>query len=107
MQQAEVAEAISANEQDSPAAGDGSNASADDSNGVSEQAGVEEPTDAEGELRSERTPIHRRWWFWTLLGAVVVGTGLGVGLGVGLNSGDPDVVLPSGSVGVLDGRDSR
>ena len=36
------------------------------------------------------TPIWRRWWFWTAIGAVVVGTGLGVGLGVGL-SGDAEV----------------
>lgn len=47
----------------------------------------------------ERTPIVRRWWFWTIIGVVVVGTavGLGVGLtsqGVELGQGDWDVRLP-------------
>lgn len=37
----------------------------------------------------EDAPVawHQSWWFWTAVGAVVVGTALGVGLGVGL-SGD-------------------
>ncbi len=31
--------------------------------------------------------VHRRWWFWTIIGGVVV-AGLGVGLGVGLSGGE-------------------
>jgi tetratricopeptide (TPR) repeat protein len=36
-----------------------------------------------------RTPVYRRWWLWTAVGAVVV-TGVAIGLGVGLSqSGGP------------------
>jgi hypothetical protein len=38
-----------------------------------------------------RRPVWRRWWFWTAIGAVVVGAGLGVGLGLGLQDGPPGV----------------
>ncbi len=31
------------------------------------------------------TPVYKKWWFWTAIGAVVV-VGVGVGLGVGLSS---------------------
>ena len=31
----------------------------------------------------ERTPVYKKWWLWTAVGAVVV-VGAGVGLGVGL-----------------------
>jgi len=41
--------------------------------------------------------IHEKWWFWTIVGAVVVGTALGVGLGVGL--AEPDPVPAGGLVG--------
>jgi len=34
-------------------------------------------------------PVYRRWWFWTIIGAVAVGAGLGIGLGVGLNQEEP------------------
>jgi tetratricopeptide (TPR) repeat protein len=33
-----------------------------------------------------KTPIYKKWWLWTAVGAVVV-VGVGVGLGVGLSSG--------------------
>ncbi len=36
-------------------------------------------------------PVYRRWWFWTVIGVVVVGAGLGVGLGVGLQESPPGV----------------
>jgi hypothetical protein len=46
----------------------------------------------------EEVPLVRRWWFWTVIGAVVVGTatGLAVGLtrGEDLGQGDWDVRLP-------------
>jgi hypothetical protein len=32
-----------------------------------------------------RKPVYKRWWLWTVVGAVVVGAGLGVGLGLGLS----------------------
>lgn len=47
-----------------------------------------EPTPPDAPPPPPPTPIWRRWWFWTAIGAVVVGTGLGVGLGVGLSGGD-------------------
>ena len=28
------------------------------------------------------TPIYKKWWFWTAVGAVAVGAGLGIGFGV-------------------------
>ena len=30
----------------------------------------------------ERKPFYKKWWFWTAVGAVVVGTGVGIGVGV-------------------------
>ena len=47
-----------------------------------------------------RRPVYRRWWFWTIIGAVVAGgvaTGVAVGVssnGDELGSGDWDVRLP-------------
>lgn len=49
-----------------------------------------------------RLPVYRRWWFWTLIGAAVVGAT--VGAVVGVTSAEPTVVLPQGSLGTLDGR---
>ncbi|HEX6837631.1 MAG TPA: hypothetical protein VF334_13715 [Polyangia bacterium] len=34
---------------------------------------------------SDRTPIYKKWWLWTVVGVVAVGAGLGIGLGVGLS----------------------
>jgi hypothetical protein len=34
------------------------------------------------------TPLYRRWWLWTAVGAAAVAIGLGVGLGVGLSGDD-------------------
>lgn len=38
---------------------------------------------------TERRSIASRWWFWTIIGVVVVGAGLGVGLGLGLQEPEP------------------
>ncbi len=37
----------------------------------------------------ERRGVHRQWWFWTVIGVVVVGGALGLGLGLGLDRDDP------------------
>ncbi len=34
----------------------------------------------------ERTPVYKKWWLWTAVGAVVV-VGVGVGVGIALTSG--------------------
>ena len=35
---------------------------------------------------SRKTPVYKKWWFWTITGVVVVGA-VGLGLGLGLSSG--------------------
>ncbi len=37
----------------------------------------------------EKTPIYKKWWFWTSIGAGAVAIGLGVGLGVGFGRQQP------------------
>lgn len=55
------------------------------------------PAEAEvdvGEAQPARSGVHRRWWFWTIIGAVVVGgaaTGLALGLSGGEEPGEGDV----------------
>ncbi len=34
--------------------------------------------------QATKTPVYKKWWLWTTVGAVAVGIGLGVGLGLGL-----------------------
>ena len=34
--------------------------------------------------------VARKWWFWTIIGGVVVAAALGLGLGLGLRPQDPD-----------------
>lgn len=52
-----------------------------------------EPEEPEtSDTSSERRGIHQRWWFWTIIGAVVIG-GAATGLALGLQSGDE---VPSG-----------
>jgi tetratricopeptide (TPR) repeat protein len=34
---------------------------------------------------TERTPVYKKWWLWTIVGGVVV-VGVGVGLGIGLTA---------------------
>jgi tetratricopeptide (TPR) repeat protein len=41
-------------------------------------------------------PVWRQWWFWTVIGAVVVGAG--VGLGVGLGTANQEPGLTNGEV---------
>ncbi len=48
-----------------------------------------------------KKPVYKQWWLWTVVGVGVVGLGVGLGLGLGLH---PTVVLPSGSLGTIDGR---
>lgn len=41
-------------------------------------------------------PWYRRWWFWTIVGGVAVGSSVGIGLGLGLRDDPgqtPDVVI--------------
>jgi tetratricopeptide (TPR) repeat protein len=33
---------------------------------------------------SDRVPVYKKWWLWTVVGAVAAGAALGIGLGVGL-----------------------
>ncbi|HEX4462815.1 MAG TPA: hypothetical protein VIA18_32805 [Polyangia bacterium] len=40
-------------------------------------------TSAADHSRSDRKPIYKRWWLWTVVGVVLVGTGVGVGVGLG------------------------
>jgi tetratricopeptide (TPR) repeat protein len=40
-----------------------------------------------------KQPAYKKWWVWTLTGAVVVGVGVGVGLGLGLKPGAPGTPL--------------
>ncbi len=55
-------------------------------------------------LKVEESPaVYERWWFWTAIGGAAVLAGTGVALGV--TFGQPaTVVLPSGSMGVVDRR---
>ncbi len=45
------------------------------------------------------TPIYKKWWFWGAVGGVALAAGGGVFL-----AASGDTVLPSGSLGTLDGR---
>lgn len=40
-----------------------------------------------------RTPVYKKWWLWTAVGAVVV-AGVAVGLGVGLSSSSGPATFP-------------
>ncbi len=46
-------------------------------------------------------PFYKTWWFWTIAGAVVVGTAALVATQVG---GETRTVLPSGELGTIDAR---
>lgn len=37
------------------------------------------PTEA---VRAKPTPVYKKWWFWTVVGAVAAGAAVGTGLGV-------------------------
>ena len=37
--------------------------------------------DAPPPTPSERQPVTRKWWFWTIIGVVVVGAAVGIGVG--------------------------
>lgn len=50
--------------------------------------------------------IARQWWFWTIIGVVVVGAGLGLGLGLGLNQEDPTPSDGTLTVVVCDGENT-
>ena len=47
------------------------------------------------------TEVWEEWWFWTIVGGVVVGAGIGITVGV---LAAPGPALPGGSLGTIDGR---
>ena len=42
------------------------------------------------------SPIYTKWWFWTLVGAVVVGGGLGIAAATGTFDKTQNATCPSG-----------
>lgn len=46
--------------------------------------------------RQETTPIHKRWWFWTLLGTAAAGTAAGITAAVVVSGGGPGSSEPAG-----------
>lgn len=38
---------------------------------------------------TQPTPLHKKWWLWTVVGVAAVGVGLGIGLGIGLQDRAP------------------
>jgi len=30
----------------------------------------------------KKTPVYKKWWLWTIVGAVAVGAGVGLGVGL-------------------------
>lgn len=49
---------------------------------------VEPQPDIEPEPERRRRPFWQRWWFWTAVGAVVLGAGLGIGFGAAAAGND-------------------
>ena len=68
------------------------------------QANVEVgQTEEEGSEEARgRARLHRRWWFWTVVGALVIGAGVGTYFLV--RPGEATIVPPSGSLGTIDRR---
>ncbi len=56
-------------------------------------------SDRDRRLR-DQAPFYERWWFWVAVG----GVSATVGVIAALSAGDSEVVLPMGSVGVVDQR---
>lgn len=50
---------------------------------------------------SESQPITRKWWFWTIIGVVVVGTAVGVGVAAGGGGGTQGPQLHDGNTVVI------
>jgi tetratricopeptide (TPR) repeat protein len=42
---------------------------------------------------TEKQPVYKKWWLWTIVGAAAAGVAIGVGVGVGGRSGDPSTAL--------------
>lgn len=54
------------------------------------------PANAVVATAPERTPVYKKWWFWTAIGGVVVvGAAVGIGLGVGLSSPSSTNTFPA------------
>jgi tetratricopeptide (TPR) repeat protein len=73
---------------------DGGLGDADVDSGEGGQTGVE-----------PRRPVYRRWWFWTILGTVIVaGASVASGVAFWYDQQEPEQLLPEGSLGVMDWR---
>ncbi len=80
--------------QETPLEGSGPLNSGEEATG---QTPVQEPS-----VPTPVRPVYRRWWFWTIVGVVVVGAATSAALVVTLD--EPTVVQPSGSLSTLDER---
>ncbi len=59
---------------------------------------VPRPTRPKGPKKPRSTPIYKKWWFWTIVGAAVAGGAVGTYFGVRGSKTD----LPTSDLGVLD-----
>ena len=55
---------------------------------------------APGPRRTKKTPVYKKWWFWAIVGTVVVAGSVTGGVLASDSGGDP----PAGSLGTLDLR---
>jgi tetratricopeptide (TPR) repeat protein len=46
---------------------------------------------------SERTPVYKKWWLWTIVGVAAVGVGVGLGIGLTRVSPNTGTTFPTAS----------